>query len=103
VLSPTMVAQGVLLDVAGTSTFRFSQFRAEAAEFQQQWKAYFEPRVLDAATLTPQEYASAPAFEYADEPVTPMLRRVAGPIVAMGMASVLLLWMGFRQYRGYAL
>ena len=29
VLSPTMVAQNVLLDVAGTSTFRFDHFRAE--------------------------------------------------------------------------
>jgi ABC-2 type transport system permease protein len=103
VLSPTMVAQGVLLDAAGTSTFRFTQFRAEAARFQQQWKAFFEPRVLDAATLTPQEYASAPAFEYVDQPVTTMLARVAGPIVAMGIGSVVLLWIGFRQYRGYAL
>jgi hypothetical protein len=59
--------------------------------------------VLDAATLTPQEYESAPAFEYEDEPVTTMLQRVAGPIVAMAIASVLLLWIGFRQYRGYAL
>ena len=62
VLSPTMIAQGVLLDVAGTSTWRFDHFRAEAAAFQQRWKAYFEPRVLDAATLTPAEYAAAPSF-----------------------------------------
>ena len=60
VLSPTMIAQGVLLDVAGTSTERFDQFRAEASSFQEQWRAYFEPRVLDAATLTPAEYAAAP-------------------------------------------
>ena len=52
VLSPTMVAQGVLLEAAGTSASRFDHFRAEARAFQQQWKAYFEPRVLDAATLT---------------------------------------------------
>jgi len=102
VLSPTMVAQGVLLDVAGTSTFRFAHFRSEAAAFQQHWKAYFEPRVLDAATLTPQEYASAPRFRHADEPLTMMFRRVAAPIVAMGIVSVLLLWIGFRHYRGYA-
>ena len=51
VLSPTMVAQGVLLDVAGTSTERFDHFRAEASSFQERWQAYFEPRVLDAATL----------------------------------------------------
>ena len=33
------------------STFRFEHFRDEAAAFQQRWRAYFEPRVLDAATL----------------------------------------------------
>jgi hypothetical protein len=33
VLSPTMVAQGVLLDIAGTSTVRFDRFRAEARPF----------------------------------------------------------------------
>lgn len=102
VLSPTMVAQNVLLDVAGTSTFRFAHFRAEGAAFQQQWKAYFEPRVLDAATLTPSEYAKAPRFTYADEPSGLMLRRVAMPIIVMAFAGVALIWAGFRGYRGYA-
>lgn len=103
VLSPTMVAQNVLLDVAGTSTFRFEHFRAEAARFQQQWKAYFEPRVLDAATLTQAEYAAAPRFTYADEGSGPMLRRVAIPIIVMGFAAAALIGIGFRGYRGYAI
>jgi hypothetical protein len=97
-----MVAQGVRLDVAGTSTFRFNQFGAEASAFQQQWKAYFEPRVLDAATLTPDEYAASPSFRYVGEPAMMMVRRVAGPIAAMGLAGALLLWIGFRSYRGYS-
>ena len=74
-----MVTQGVLLDVAGTSTFRFNQFRNEAARFQEKWRAYFEPRVLDAATLTDAEYANAPVFDYHDEPSTMMLQRIAPP------------------------
>jgi len=103
VLSPTMVAQNVLLDVAGTSAFRFNHFRAEVAGFQREWKAYFEPRVLDAATLTDTEYAEAPGFTYADEPSGRMLRRVAVPIVVMAFAGAALIWAGFRGYRGYAL
>lgn len=102
VLSPTMVAQSVLLDVAGTSTYRFDHFRDEVATFQQRWKAYFEPRVLDAATLSEAEYAGAPGFSYADEPPELMLRRVAWPIVAMAFAGITLIWAGFRGYRGYA-
>jgi ABC-2 type transport system permease protein len=103
VLSPTMVAQGVLLDVAGTSTTRFDRFRLAAALFQQQWRAYFEPRVLDAATLTPAEYAAAPGFSYVDEPVGPVARRTAIPIMVMAIAAVVLIATGFRGYRGYVL
>ena len=98
-----MVMQNVLLDVAGTSAFRFNHFRAEVAAFQREWKAYFEPRVLDAATLTDTEYAEAPGFTYADEPSGLMLRRVAVPIVVMAFAGAALIWAGFRGYRGYAL
>jgi ABC-2 type transport system permease protein len=103
VLSPTMVAQNVLLDVAGTSTNRFEHFRAEVTAFQREWKAYFEPRVLDAAMLTQAEYANAPGFTYADEPSALMLRRVALPILVMALVGVALIWLGFRGYRGYAL
>ena len=103
VLSPTMIAQGVLLEVAGTSTTRFEHFRREAAAFQQQWRAYFEPRVLDAATLTEAEHAAAPSFAYLEEAPSQSARRVALPIVAMTIAGFLLVALGFRRYRGYSL
>ena len=103
VLSPTMVAQGVLLEAAGTSASRFDHFRAEARAFQGRWKAYFEPRVLDAATLSRDEMAAAPTFRYADEPVATMIRRSAVPIAVMAVAGALLMFAGFRSYRGYAL
>lgn len=103
VLSPTMIAQGVLLDVAGTGNRRFDHFRAEASSFQQQWKSYFEPRVLDAATLTPAEYAAAPSFSYVDESFAVTARRVAMPIILMAVVGLVLIAIGFRGYRGYAL
>ena len=101
VVSPTMIAQVVLLDAAGTSTDRFSHFRDEAARFQSAWRDYFEPRVLNAATLTREEFAGAPQFSFDDEPVTEVLSRsMAGVIVllVLGVASVAL---GFRRYRAY--
>ena len=103
VLSPTMVAQGVLLEAAGTSATRFDHFRAEASAFQQRWQAYFEPKVLDAATLTAAELAAAPVFRYAEAPASAMVRRTAWPIAAMAVAGALLLFAGMRSYRGYAL
>jgi ABC-2 type transport system permease protein len=101
VLSPTMLAQGVLLETAGTGRTRFEHFNAAAARFQAEWKAYFEPRVLDAATLTEDEVRDAPRFTYQeDTSVTP---RVAVPVAGMALAGAMLLWLGFRSYRGYAL
>lgn len=102
-LSPTMVAQGVLLDAAGTSAVQFDRFRAEVTAFQQRWRAYFEPRVLDAATLTAAEYAAAPVFEYEGEAAAAMAQRTLPPIAAMAIAGVALWWAGFRGYRGYTL
>lgn len=101
VLSPTMIAQQVLLESAGTSTTRFDQFAAAAAAFQRRWQAYFEPRVLDAATLTAREIAGAPAFEYTEPPALSMAARVALPIAAMAVAGAVLLWVGFKRYRAY--
>ena len=101
VLSPTMVAQGVLLEIAGTSTARFDRFRREASSFQRQWRAYFEPRVLDAATLTPAEYAAAPSFSYVDESAAPAARRIAMPLILLALAAVALVTIGFRRYGVY--
>lgn len=103
VLSPTMVAQGVLLEAAGTSVSRFEHFRGEGRVFQQRWKHYFEPRVLDAAMLTAEELQAAPVFSYAEAPTSFMVRRTALPIAAMAMAGAVLLFAGLRSYRGYAL
>ena len=103
VLSPTMIAQQVLLESAGTSTTRFDHFAATAAAFQRRWQAYFEPRVLDAATLTAGEIAGAPTFEYTEPPADGVIRNVAWPIATMAMVGAALWLLGFRQYRGYAL
>jgi ABC-2 type transport system permease protein len=103
VLSPTMIAQQVLLESAGTSTTRFDRFAAAAAAFQRRWQAYFEPRVLDAATLTAADIANAPAFTYAEPPAADAIRNVVPSIVAMAVVGAALLFLGFRRYRGYAL
>lgn len=101
--SPTMIAQGVLLDAAGTSTERFEHFRHEVALFQQRWRAYFEPRVLDAAEITPAEYAVAPSFTYEAEIPAFMMNRIWGPMALMTALAWLLWRAGFRRYLEYQL
>lgn len=103
VLSPTMVAQDVLLETAGTSASRYERFNSEASVFQAQWRSYFEPRILDAATLTEAEYAAAPRFRFSgDEPMFAVGRTLPW-IAGMAAAGTALILLGFRRYRGYAL
>jgi ABC-2 type transport system permease protein len=101
VLSPTMVAQGALLDAAGTSELRFAHFRAAAAAFQRDWKAFFEPRVLDAATFTAGELAAAPVFVYYEQQSSAISARTLLPVAAMLIVGALLTWLGFRGYERY--
>jgi ABC-2 type transport system permease protein len=101
VLSPTMIAQGVLLEVVGTSTARYERFRSQAAEFQKQWRAYYEPRVLDAATVSPEQYAAAPAFRFVGESTSAMSRRVVAPMLTLAAAGAGFWVIGFRRYRAY--
>ena len=103
VLSPTMVAQQVLLESAGTSASRFEHFERSAAAFQERWKAYFEPRVLDAATLNETDVLEAPTFAYIERPAAAVLRTVVAAIIAMAAAGFALLATGFSMYRGYSL
>ena len=103
VLSPTMVAQQVLLESAGTSASRFEYFERSAAAFQEQWKTYFEPRVLDAATLTMDEIVAAPVFAFVERPAAAMVARVLPAIAGMAAAGLALLAAGFSMYRGYSL
>ena len=103
VLSPTMIAQQVLLESAGTSATRFRHFDLTAASFQRQWQAYFEPLVLDAAVLTSADIANAPTFTYSEPPIANPVRTVVPAIVGMLGVGAAMLWLGFRHYRGYAL
>jgi ABC-2 type transport system permease protein len=103
VLSPTMVAQHVLLETAGTGMSRFEHFEAAAREFQREWKGYFEPRVLDAAMLGASDIAGAPTFTYTEPPVSRVVRSVLPAIAAMAVVGASLWVVGFRLYRGYAL
>ena len=91
------------MESAGTSASRFESFEQSAAAFQGQWKTYFEPRVLDAATLTMDDIAAAPVFAYVERPVAAMVAGVVPAIAGMAAAGLALLAAGFSMYRGYSL
>ena len=96
--SPTILAQMLLTDAAGTSGHRARHFAAQATRFQEAWRAHFTPELLSGAALPG---APAPVFAFDEEPMADVVARTAGPAIILLVASVVLLWSGIRRFARY--
>lgn len=65
-LSPAIVMQQALNDVAGTGTRRYKEFTAQVNAFHAQWQGFFQPKVLSHHPLLSADYAKFPKFAYRD-------------------------------------
>ncbi len=100
-LSPAILAQQALNDLAGTSVERYRAFRAQVRAFQAEWKAFFVPRVMKEQRLTPSDYESMPRFELLDEPFSEVAGRVSAALLGLLVpAGGIAVWalLGFRRY-----
>jgi ABC-2 type transport system permease protein len=96
--SPTILAQMMLTDVAGTSGHRARRFAQQAGRFQESWRAHFTPAVMSAAAA---EAPLPPAFVYHEEPMADVVMRTALPLVVLLTASLALVWSGIRRFARY--
>lgn len=83
-LSPAVLTQQSLNDLAGTSYARFAHFQREAERFASEWRAHFLPQVFQRAEFTAGGLDELPRFAYQREPSSIVASRVGG-------ASVLIL------------
>jgi len=102
-LSPTMLAQGAMLDSAGTSGARYRHFLADAGRFQAAWQAYFQPKILAVEPLTADDYAAMPRYRPDDEPAGDVIGRTAVPVALMALVGSGLSLLGIAAYRRYTL
>jgi len=73
-LSPAVVAQAALFDIAGTSEHRYKHFLGLADRFHRDWRAHFYRQIVRNASLAPQDVDRFPEFHFEEEP----WRAVAG-------------------------
>jgi ABC-2 type transport system permease protein len=102
-LSPTILAHGALVDIAGTSGWRHRDFTEQAGRFQQEWSAFFEPFLLRVSPVSSDDYAKMPRFVYREEALTSVAGRTATPIAALALLGAVLAAWGARVYRSYDL
>lgn len=102
-LSPAVVAQSALNDVAGTSIARYRHFIALVDDFHQTWKSYFNPRIVQKARFGAEDYDRFPNFAFCEEPSGAVARRVAVGLVGLLLPAIIIGWLSLRTLRRYPL
>jgi ABC-2 type transport system permease protein len=101
-LSPAVMMQLALNEIAGTSSDRYEDFLQQAAAFRAEWNDYFAERFLRQDPLRPADYDNFPAFRYRPEAFSTVLLRLAPSLLGL---LVLLLgvslvpFVGVRRYQ----
>ena len=88
-LSPALLAQGVLMDAAGTGDARFARFQSQVRDFAEQWRQFFVPAILADERMTASVLPDVPRFQFVDEQPADVARRGAVPLLALGGLVVL--------------
>jgi ABC-2 type transport system permease protein len=100
-LSPAIMAQMVMSDLAGTGTYRYQRFNAAVAQYHQQWRGYFDPKIEAGTPLSARDYDAIPRFRYQDEADGATARRLFGDLVPMMLIGFAVTAIGFGLLRRY--
>lgn len=98
-LSPAVVAQDAMGDIAGTGTARHRHFAALVDEYHQEWREYFVPLIFQRARVTTPD--TIPRFEYREEPFRSVAGRTLTGAAALAASALLLAVVGVRRLRRF--
>jgi len=96
-LSPAVMAQEALQDVADRSLARFRYFDGAVDRHHQAWQAFFFQRVFGERPMRRAELATLPAFAFRDRTIGEVLREQRGTLVALLLPILVLSWLGWRR------
>ena len=82
-LSPAIVTQEAINDLAGTGSARYRKFSQQANEFHDDYRDYFRPKAFAEIKLTSSDYDAMPRFEWREETAGEIGGRVLPAIVAL--------------------
>ncbi|MGH9631627.1 MAG: ABC transporter permease [Bryobacteraceae bacterium] len=100
-LSPAIIMQEALNDIAGTGLERYRHFLRLVDGYHKQWQAYFLPRIFEQAQMTTEDYEQLPRFVYKEESLDPILLRTMLGLIGLALSGALLLWIGLSRLRYY--
>jgi ABC-2 type transport system permease protein len=98
-LSPAVLMQDALNDVAGTGTPRHKDFLAQVDRYHAQWRGFILPLIFEKARVI--EVDASPRFVYQEERLTDVARRVLIGGLGMIAPALLMAWIGVLRLRRY--
>jgi ABC-2 type transport system permease protein len=98
-LSPAVLMQDALNEVAGTGSPRHRDFLDQVDRFHAQWRGFVVPLIFQKARIT--DPASAPRFIYQEEDTSTVARRVLTGWLGLMVPAAVMAWIGLRRLRRY--
>ncbi|AGP34492.1 DUF3526 domain-containing protein [Sorangium cellulosum] len=89
-VSPAILAQEAMSDLAGTGTRRHAMFRAQVEAYADAWRAHFIPLALGGRRLAPDDYARLPPFTFREEPLRALALRIVLSLVGIAAPTLAL-------------
>ena len=102
VVTPALLVQTALEDLAGTGLPRWQAFRVQTLAFHRQWQSYFVPRQLRREKLSAADVAAVPSFTFREESGAVVRTRVLMSLVWLVLPAVLLWGVGLARLRRYS-
>jgi len=98
-ISPAVLMQDALNDVAGTGVPRHQRFMAQVSAYHAAWRAYFTPLIFNKTRIT--DVRATPQFRFEDETAGTVVRRVTVALAGLAVPAVALVWLGLGRLRRY--
>lgn len=90
-LSPALVVQGALEDVAGSGATRHQRFANQVDGFHERFRSYFFERIRGGENLTTASLDAVPRLSFDEEPAGSLVARVLIGVLALLLLAGLLL------------
>jgi ABC-2 type transport system permease protein len=98
-LSPAIVMQEALNDVAGTGVARHRHFMTQVDAYHGQWRGYFVPLIFQKARLASLD--STPRFTYQEETISGVVQRVVLALLGLGVPTLIVGLLGIKRLRRF--
>ena len=102
-LSPAIVTQEALNDVAGTGLARYRHFLGLVDDFHARWRDFFVPKVFAKEQLTAEDYDALPEFRFEEEPAPVVRGRVLSGFVGLIAPMLLVFGVGLAAVSRYSI